>query len=139
MPAKAGLEKVMNTVILTGNLTKDIELAMTKTGKTVAQFNIGVRRDANTSDFPTCVAWGKTAELLKKYCHKGSKIGVTGSVQTSKYENDGKTIYKTIVSVSSVEFLGGGTNNKPNEETAQNVPEMDDNAYMGIDANDLPF
>lgn len=129
----------MNTVILTGNLTKDIELFKTNNGKTVTQFNLGVRRDKDNSDFPTCVAWGKTAELLAKYCKKGSKIGVEGRINTSKYEKDGRTVYRTIVAVSSVEFLGGGTNNHLSQENAPNEPETSDNAYIDIDNEDLPF
>ena len=55
----------MNHVTLTGNLTKDIDLRSTINGTHVARFNIAVRRDDKTTDFPTCVAWGKTADLLK--------------------------------------------------------------------------
>ena len=130
----------MNNVILTGNLTKDIELRVTNTGKKVAQFSIGVRRDAETSDFPTCVAWGKTAELLAKYCKKGSKIGIVGSIQTSKYEKDGRTVYSTIVAVSSVEFMSGGTNNHPSQEHAENEPKTSENTTdIDISNDDLPF
>lgn len=129
----------MNTVVLTGNLTKDISLEVTRNGKYVVQFNLGVRRDKDNSDFPTCVAWGKTAELLSQYCKKGSKIGVTGSINTSKYEKDGRMVYKTIVAVSSVEFLGGGTNKQATQENAPNEPETSDNAYIDIDNEDLPF
>lgn len=129
----------MNTVVLTGNLTKDVSLEVTKNGKYVVQFNLGVRRDKDNSDFPTCVAWGKTAELLAQYCKKGSKIGVTGSINTSKYEKDGRMVYKTIVAVSSVEFLGGGTNKQTTQENAPNEPEMSANAYIDIDNEDLPF
>lgn len=131
----------MNKVILIGNLTKDIELQSTKTGKLVTQFSIGVRRDKEVSDFPNCVAWGKTAELLEKYCHKGSKIAVEGSLQTSSYEKNGEKRYKTIVYVSNVEFL----DSKPQEHqflepvtpTIAEEPTFDEN--FGIDSEDLPF
>lgn len=129
----------MNHVILIGRLTKDIDLQSTRNGKHVAQFNIGVRRDKDTSDFPTCVAWGKTAELLQKYCQKGSLIGVEGSIQTSNYQKDGRTVYKTVIAVSSVEFLSSKTNNSTNQETAQNELEISDSDFQDIDDEALPF
>lgn len=135
----------MNTVNLVGNLTKDIELQSTKSGKHVAQFSLGVRRDKNTTDFPTCVAWGNTAELLQRYCKKGSRIGVVGSIQTSSYQKDGRTIYKTVVAVSNVEFLSSKDNNTKNTESGgngtQNEPQFDnpDTWGVGIDNDDLPF
>ena len=129
----------MNHVTLIGNLTKDIDLRSTLNGKHVARFNIAVRRDDKTTDFPTCVAWGKTAELLEKYCPKGSKIGIEGSVQTSMYQKDGKNVYKTEINVSSVEFLSSKTNNSQNQETADMGLEMGDIETPLIDDNDLPF
>ncbi len=135
----------MNTVNLVGNLTNDIDLRSTKSGKHVAQFNLGIRRDKDNTDFPTCVAWGKTAELLKQYCHKGSKIGVVGSIQTSKYESNGKTVYRTIVVANNVEFMGGSNNHTQEKENVsngtQNEPQYDnpDTWGAGIDSEDLPF
>ena len=131
----------MNKVILIGNLTKDIEISSTKTGKLVTQFSIGVRRDKEVSDFPNCVAWGKTAELLEKYCHKGSKIAIEGSLQTSSYEKNGEKRYKTIVSVSNVEFLDSRQQEQqvftPVTPVTTEEPTFDEN--FGIDREDLPF
>ena len=129
----------MNHVTLIGNLTKDIDLRSTINGTHVARFNIAVRRDDKTTDFPTCVAWGKTADLLEKYCHKGSKIGIEGRVETSMYQKDGKNVYKTEINVSSIEFLNSKTNNSQNQETADIGLEMDDIETPLIDDNDLPF
>ena len=135
----------MNTVNLVGNLTKDIELQSTKSGKHVTQFSLAIRRDKDTTDFPMCVAWGKTAELLHQYCHKGSKIGVVGSVQTRKYDSNGRTVYVTEIMVNSVEFLSSGKNNTEQKENAgndtQNEPQFDnpDTWGVGIDSDDLPF
>lgn len=135
----------MNTVNLVGNLTKDIELQSTKSGKHVARFNLAIRRDKDTTDFPSCVAWGKSAELLHQYCHKGSKIGVVGSIQTRNYESNGRTVYVTEVMVNSVEFLSSGRNNAEQKENVgndtQNEPQFDnpDTWGAGIDSDDLPF
>lgn len=129
----------MNHVTLTGRLTKDIDLRSTPNGKHVARFNIAVRRDDKTADFPTCVAWGKTAELLQRYCHKGSLIGVEGKIKTSNYQKDGKDVYKTEIEASSVEFLSSKTNNSTNQETAQNELEISDSDFQDIDDEALPF
>ena len=73
----------MNRVWLTGRTTKDIELRYTIGGTPIAvtRFTLAVDRrktkDGNQeADFVNCQAWGKTAELLEKYVHKGNKIGV---------------------------------------------------------------
>lgn len=129
----------MNRVTLTGRLTKDIDLQSTRNGKHVARFNIAVRRDDKTADFPTCVAWGKTAELLQRYCHKGSLIGIEGKIKTSNYQKDGKDVYKTEIEASSVEFLSSKTNNSTNQETAQNELEISDSDFQDIDDEALPF
>lgn len=133
----------MNHVTLIGNITKDIELSQTKTGKIVTQFNIGVRRNEESSDFPYCIAWGKTAELLKKYCHKGSKIGIEGSLQTSSFEKNGKKSYTTIVCVSRIELLGSkqGTEVAPAPEAAvvENNDFMDIGSTVIVGDDDLPF
>lgn len=129
----------MNKAFLIGNLTKDVEIEYTRSGKQVAQFSIGVRRNEDTSDFPSCVAWGKTAELLKKYCHKGSKIAIEGRIQTSRYEKDGKTFYKTTVVVENVEFLNSKSENgKPQQ---LNNAEETQFYYDGLTINedDLPY
>ena len=129
----------MNRVSLTGRLTKDIDLRSTPNGKHVARFNVAVRRDDKTADFPTCVAWGKTAELLQRYCHKGSLIGVDGKIKTSNYQKNGKDVYKTEIEVSSIEFLGGNTNNRANQESTETGVEISDSDISYIDDESLPF
>lgn len=127
----------MNNVMLVGNVTKDIELAKTKTGKTIAQFSIGIRRNENTSDFPYCVAWGRTAEVLHQYCHKGSKIAVEGSIQTSSYEVNGKRSYRTIVAVSRIELLG--SKDKAGETPAENTTYDIGGDLPELTGDELPF
>lgn len=101
----------MNTVVLVGRTTKDIEIRRTGSGTAVASFTIAVNRDFRTqdgqdADFIQCVAWKKTAELLNQYVHKGDRIALNGSIRTRNYEdNHGKKVYVTEVLVSNVEFL----------------------------------
>ena len=80
----------------------------------VARYTLAVdrrmRRDNNdpnaqTADFPSIVAFGKSAEFAEKYLHKGTKILVTGRIQTGKYTNkDGQTVYTTDVIVDQQEL-----------------------------------
>ena len=74
----------MNSVVLVGRTTKDIELRRTGSGTAVASFTLAVNRDFKTNDgqeadFIQCVAWKKTAELLDQYVHKGDRIALNGS------------------------------------------------------------
>ena len=62
----------MNRVILTGNLTKDIEIKVTQNGKKMCNFTIG-NNDGDKTRFIDCQAWEKTAEIMDKFLGKGSR------------------------------------------------------------------
>lgn len=69
----------MNSVQLVGRLTRDPEVRYTDGGTTVARFSLAVERrfkseNGPTADFPNCVAFGKTAEFIEKYFHKGMSL-----------------------------------------------------------------
>ena len=101
----------INSVVLTGNLTKDVEMAYTPKGQARAIMLLAVDRpyredQQQTADFPRIVAWGKLAENCGQYLRKGSPIAVQGRIQTGKYEDkDGKVIYTTDVTASAIQFL----------------------------------
>ncbi len=99
----------MNSVILCGRLTKDPDVRQTNSGKVYARMTLAVdRRKAKDgqqqADFPTLIAWGKTAEFAEKYLFKGKKILVEGNLQTGSYEKDGVKHYTTDVLVDNIEF-----------------------------------
>ena len=76
----------MNKTILTGRITKDLE--MKNTAKTnILNFSLAVYRDKDTTDFLDCTAFNKTAELILQYCKKGSKILVSGALQNNNYND----------------------------------------------------
>lgn len=106
----------MNTINLTGNLTKEIEIKQTNSGKTVATFDIAVKRPhSNETDFITCIAWEAKAEYLSKYAKKGSRIAVTGYITTRKWQDKNgtnRTAYE--VTCDAVETL---TNSLQSTET----------------------
>lgn len=101
----------MNKVELIGRITKDIELRYTEGSQTAfTRFSLAVPRRKKVegqpeADFVNCQAWKTTAELLEKYVKKGDRIAVTGRLNVSSYEKDGKKVYVTEVVVDEVEFL----------------------------------
>lgn len=104
----------MNKVILMGRLTRDPEVRYTQgeSQMAIARYTLAVDRrfnrnnDENTADFISCVAFGKTGEFAEKYLRKGTKIAVTGRIQTGSYTNkDGVKVYTTDVVVEDHEFV----------------------------------
>ena len=102
----------MNKVILMGRLTRDPEVRYSagNNSMAVARYTLAVdrrfRRDGeNNADFIGCVAFGKSAEFAEKYLRQGTKIIVTGRIQTGSYTNrDGQKVYTTDVVVGDQEF-----------------------------------
>lgn len=101
----------MNKSILIGHVCQDPFLSETLSGVPVVHFTIAVNRHATqdgekTSDFFNVTAWRGLAESVGKYCKKGSKVFVTGSIQIREYE-DNNGLKKNAVDViaQEVEFL----------------------------------
>lgn len=126
----------MNIATISGNLTKDIEISSTKTGKHVTRFCLGVRRDKEATDFINCEAWGTVADLLEKYCSKGSKIGVSGKIRNESYEKDGKKVYKTYILVSDVDFYSAS---KAADNTSTITNNINDNITNSNEQAEIDF
>ena len=103
----------MNKVILMGRLTRDPEVRYSQgdNAMAVARYTLAVDRrfnrnnDDQTADFISCVAFGRSGEFAEKYLHKGTKIAITGRIQTGSYTNkDGVKVYTTDVVVEDQEF-----------------------------------
>ena len=139
----------MNKVILMGRLTNEPELRQTLNGTMVAKFSLAVKRrfSNDQADFLNCSAWGKTAEFVSKYFHKGNMIALSGRIETGSYQKDGQTVYTTGIVAEEVYFTGEkveqGTANQmgtPNSTgTGNDMPDYDD--FVDMDFNDaqLPF
>lgn len=139
----------MNKSLLCGRLTRDPDVRYSHGAKpmAVARGTLAVDRKFKqegqpTADFISIVAFGKTAEILEKHCHKGTKLIIEGRIQTGSYANkDGNKVYTTDVVVENLEFAeskaasnaqnGSGTAQKSNDDGFMHIPE-------GIDA-ELPF
>lgn len=125
----------MNKVILIGRVTKDIELKMTNSGKSVASFTLAVNRDYKNAsggydaDFINCVAYEQRAETISRYVGKGDRFGVVGKIKTRTFDRaDGSKGYATDIEVDSFEFL----------ESKKDKASAEDNFVEG-DFEDLPF
>lgn len=100
----------MNRVILIGRLTKDPEIRYTQDQKAVASFSIAVDRRLKREgvpevDFFDCTAWGKTAEHLEKYWHKGMKAAIVGRIENESWTTrDGQKRISTKVIIDEIEF-----------------------------------
>lgn len=125
----------MNKVILMGRLTKEPEIF---TGNsTVAKYSIAVdrkfKRDNDpTADFFNCVSFGKQAEFVQNYLHKGTKIVVAGRIENDSYTSkDGVKKTNTQIIVEEVEFAESKSADAPKEKT---------DGFLNVaDIADLPF
>lgn len=128
----------MNKVILMGRLTKDPEVryAQGDSSMAIGNYSIAVDRkgkDAGT-DFINIVAFGKNGEFAEKYLHKGTKVLITGRIQTGSYTNkDGNKVYTTDVVAEEQEFCESkkAEDNKGNDFSSINFPVEEE--------DDLPF
>ena len=155
----------MNKVILMGRLTRDPEVRYSQgeQATAIARYTLAVdrrfKRDGDqTADFIGCVAFGKLGEFAEKYLRKGTKVVVTGRIQTGSYTNkDGQKVYTTEVIVEDQEFAesknasgsgnyGGGSGSydggyRPAERPAPSSAIGDGfmNIPDGVEDEGLPF
>ncbi len=146
----------MNKVILMGRLTRDPEVRYSQgeNATAVARYTLAVDRrfsrnnDEQTADFISCVAFGRAGEFAEKYLHKGTKIAITGRIQTGSYTNkDGVKVYTTDIVVEDQEFAesknsAGGNGDGGFAPANRPAPAAAGDGFMnipdGID-EELPF
>lgn len=102
----------MNNVVLSGRLTKKVEVKFTKNGKEVVNASIAVnrnRKDANGErivDYFDFTVWGKTSEYLANFTDKGARIEISGALRQQKYTNvAGQVVYSVYVEVETLEII----------------------------------
>lgn len=109
--------KGFNRAIIMGNLTRDPEIRYTQSNMAVGNFSVACNRSVkqpdgtyqDAADFINVVVFGKSAEFVQKYFHKGSAALVEGRIQTRSYEKDGQKKYVTEVVADNVQFAGSGS------------------------------
>lgn len=114
----------MNKVILMGRLTRDPEVRYTQGANqtAVGRFSIAIPRKFKREgdpdcDFFNCTCFGKQAEFVERYLHKGTKIALVGHIQNDNYTNkDGQMVYSVQVLVEEVEFAESKNATSQNED-----------------------
>lgn len=150
---------MINSVVLVGRLTKDVELRKTQSGLSVASFTVACDRrlsqeqknnNEQSADFISCVAWRGSADFLGKYARKGDTVGVEGRIQTRNYDRDGQRVYVVEVLANSVNLLHSKQTVQSQEQASyepqatqeQRPQQMSDFDYLPnveVSSDDLPF
>lgn len=149
---------MINNVVLTGRLTKDVDLKYTGNGTAVASFTLAVDRKFKNAqgeretDFINCVMWRKAAENFTNFTRKGSLVGIEGSIQTRNYENQqGQRVYVTEINAENFTLLesrnnqnnantGGNYTNQPNNQSnSNNRQQAQTNSFNDYSSNQDPF
>jgi single-strand DNA-binding protein len=133
-----------------GRVTREIEIKHTKTGTTVGIFSLANHRvytsngeKKETVSFFDCVIWSKSAEILAQYAHKGSKLAITGYLQTRSWEDtEGKKRSKTEIVVEEFNFLDGNKqewNPEPSQDKTVSQSQSNGSAHNYFSDADIPF
>ncbi len=143
----------MNKVFLIGNLTRDPEMSETNSGVSVCHFGIAVNRSYSSgdgerqTDFFNVTAWRGLADNVGKYCKKGNKVAVSGSIQIRNYEdNQGNRRTAVDIIAQDIEFLTARNQNSgddfydapapaPAQSPARKKPALE----SFDDDGDIPF
>lgn len=137
---KMRIFNMTNVAVITGRLTRDVELKAMNNGENMGRFTVAVDRNFKNAsgereaDFIRCVAFRKTAELISEYFNKGSQISLDGRIQTGSFENDkGETVYTTDLVVNNFSFVGSSS------DSSDESSSLESNKEIEIDPDDLPF
>ena len=134
----------INSCVLVGRITKDVQERRTQNGTPVVSFTLAVdrRKKEDGADFIPCIAWDKSAETIARNVHKGDLFAVTGYIQTRSYEKDGRRNYATEVVTTGFQFLERKHEMSSDANSVQNKSDSYDgwgNTRDYIDESDLPF
>ena len=140
----------LNNINVIGRMTRDIDqrdFAYTTGGTARLNLSIAVTRSAkkngawtdSVSYFDVTV-WGKTAENIKAYLHKGKQIAVDGYLDQQRWEKDGQKYSKVVIIADSVQLLGGNDNGQHSTPQVQQPAGEYQSAGSGEDfSEDIPF
>lgn len=142
----------INKAIIYGNLTRDPELKSLPSGTKVCNFSVATNRTwkdqtgkkQESVDYHNVVFFGKAAELIAQYMHKGNAMMVEGRITTRSWEGqDGKKNYRTEIVGSDFQFgpKGGAAAPSGDSGSSSSMPEIDTIEYPteDINPNDIPF
>ena len=139
---------MLNKAVLMGRLVADTELRATPQGTAVCTFTLAVNRrtrpdEQPQADFIDIVAWGKTAEFVSRYFHKGQLVAVAGRIQTRMWEdkqgNKRKSVEVIAEEVHFAEPKRDRTQAPQGGYTPAGDPMDSFTPMVGADDSDLPF
>ena len=135
----------INSVNISGNLTRDPELRSTTTGTNVLSFSVAVndrRKNSQTGEwedapnFVDVTMFGSRAEALSRFLRKGSKVAIEGKLRYSRWERDGQTRSKLEVVANEIEFMSTRRNNDGGGHVDTRTAPAQSSSY---DEDDVPF
>ena len=140
----------LNSVIEIGRLTRDIsERDFTYTTGGTARLNLSIavnrseKRNGAWQDkvsYFDATVWGKTAENIRPYLHKGKQIAIDGYLDQQRWEKDGVKYSKVVIIADNVQLLGGNENGQHSAPQAQQPAGEYQSAGSGDDfPEDIPF
>lgn len=134
----------INSVMIGGRLTHDIELNVTPTGTHVTQFVVAINRMKEGTDFVRCVAWKQSADYLDRYAHKGDAVIVEGRIEVDQYKDKiGKNTTVTKVVANRVSLMPKNNTDQHRDEHGSDnnlhSEEHENDGEMVIISDDLPF
>ena len=132
----------MNKVVLIGRLTKDPDLRFAAgSGTAVTRLTLAVNRPfkKDEADFISCIAFGKTGEIIAQYLTKSRQLAISGSIQTGSYEaKDGTRRYTTDVIIDSFDFIDSNSSNG-NARSNSNFNAENNNFNAGFGSQNNSF
>ena len=122
----------LNRVTLIGNVGKDPEIKTFASGNKVAQITLATSeryKDRNgeqkeDTEWHSVQAFGKLADVVERFVHKGSLLYLDGKIRTRSYEADGRTIYRTEIVADHIQMLDRPQGNRPALGPDEDLPEF---------------
>lgn len=149
------MAKTVNKVILVGNVGKDPEIKVASTGNAIATFSLATTdrskdQTGNWTDrteWHSLVAFQRTAEIIRDYVKKGSKLYIEGRIQTRSWDDkDGQKKYRTEIIVNDLVLLSGrgdgdSSGSRSSSSYDQRPPAHADDVVQSteITDDDIPF
>lgn len=125
---------MINKSIQIGNMVRDPELKYSQAGKAICNFSLAINEAKDKVHYFDFTAWEKTADLIVKYCKKGSRVCVEGSPKQQRWEKDGVKHSKVVFTVDRIEFLSA-----KEQDAAAKVEDQFSGAPQNTDESDIPF
>lgn len=122
----------MNNIVISGGIVRKPTLDTSTNGKKYTKFTVAVNKYKDKADFFPCVAWGDQAESIVDYTDKGSKVVVSGTMNSRVYEDMGKPRTLWEVNVQRCEFISS-----PKLYEEEQLPEGV--KEEPVDDDNLPF